>query len=480
MLTWCKIIVVMALLWLKRIFGVDKTLKKYTSTFRSTDGQERKFSYWFNINQFKSFPSFFNIDLARLSLAKAMASYNGIGEYETRDRHIKAFHENLGFEHIESNDAYLQPPLFDSIGVQLGYRVFRQRFHKTVLISIAIRSGGYESEWGSNFVFGEEGHHKGFLIAAKQVMEEFREYFEKHELNKYWHVKIWVSGYSRGGAVSNLVAAKFLSYFKRSRDKVFQCAMPSFRKNTLGEVYAYTFESPCPAHIARRSHPFNSIFNVFSPADVVPFTPFPYMGFDRYGTSLTRSIHFEDVDDIQDYLPNLKLKEFKVKELAKISLIDSELQYSDQAFIQELLRFFEKEAKISRYDYVTKYEPGISRAAAFVKSMDGADVKKLASNIKASSILGAIVMQRNFNKLIKGLVEETGRPYNEERLEEICVYLRTLILDLIKVDRAYHFRHIATLLASSGALFQNHDIELIYSYLSKHDLTRREVIAHES
>ena len=470
---------VMAFLWLRKLFGVDKTPKKYTSTFRSTDGQEREFSYWFNVNEFKSNPERFNMNIARISMAKSMASYNGCGDYATRDRHIRRFHETLGFEHIESNIYYQQEPTFDSIGVQFGYRVFRQGLHKVALISIGIRYGGYESEWGSNFLFGEEGHHHGFEVAAKQVMEEFQRYFTKHDLKKYRHIKIWVAGFSRGGAVANLVGAKFLSLFKRDKDKVFSCSLPQFHKNMIGEVYAYTFEAPCPAIIQAHSSSFDSIFNIFSPSDIVPYTPFPFMGFTRYGTLITKSIHMDDVKDIQDYLPNLKVKEFKVKELSKISVIDSEMQYSDEAFIQELLRFFEKEVHVTRKDYVERYQIGIARAAAFIKSSSKEQTKKMSANVKLPSILAAIVMQRSFNKLLRGIVEETGRPFDEERLEETCVYLRNLVLDLIKADRPNHFVHLVTAISSGSAIFQNHAIELIYSYLLHHDLSSQKIVPYE-
>ena len=96
------------------------------------------------------------------------------------------------------------------------------------LIVVAPRNYNYMTEWLSNFNVGETGDHAGFSESAGLVLDRIDEYIGEHSLTNY---KIWIVGYSRGGAVVDLVA-------KRLNENIASYDM------TADDLYAYTFGAP--------------------------------------------------------------------------------------------------------------------------------------------------------------------------------------------------------------------------------------------
>lgn len=105
--------------------------------------------------------------------------------------------------------------------------------HKTLpngqeLIVVAPRNYNYMNEWLSNFNVGLTGDHAGFNESASFVTSRLNQYLSEHDFTDY---KIWMVGYSRGGAVVDLVAKTVnenLSDYDMSAD----------------DFYVYTFGAP--------------------------------------------------------------------------------------------------------------------------------------------------------------------------------------------------------------------------------------------
>ena len=133
---------------------------------------------------------------------------------------------------------------------------------------IAIRGAGYQNEWGGNFkVYNPEGgdhlNHFGFDTAANQVLAGLKRYMSDYSESFDGTVKLWVVGYSRAGAVSNLVCSKVI------RGAV---ALPVSIENT--DVFGFGFESPCSttdgdAHNSK----FDGIKTYVNESDFVPMVP---------------------------------------------------------------------------------------------------------------------------------------------------------------------------------------------------------------
>ena len=235
--------------------------------------------YTYSDTMFRDPVSEYQPRLATMSAYLAMASATSLLTDETHasDRDIRSFLEQIGFEHIETNEDYNITPTMETMGVACAVRTVTAADGKPcTLLAIVPRSSGYGAEWGSNFILGTEGDAAGFSAAKQKVTAFVKNYAEKYHLTG--DLKVWLSGYSRGGAVADLTAAALID----DPASVFGSEV----KLAPDQIYAYTFESPKAASIANepRSEKYRTIFNVISRNDIVTLIAPGGFGFDRYGT----------------------------------------------------------------------------------------------------------------------------------------------------------------------------------------------------
>lgn len=253
-----------------------------------SSGTDYATQYYFKDEYFTT-ASEYKPELATLSLCYAMSAFgsskdskdiNGDGKaeyYEYKYQNAEKFLQDNGFENIEVNDWYHKKPTADSIGVISGMKKLSDG---SVLIAVAVRGAGYEKEWASNFKIGSSGEHVGFREAKEKVLSFLDTYTDCY-LNDFitknsvsGSVKIWITGYSRAAATSNLVAAEI--------DRGH-----TFANHLIGKdnMFAYTFETPAGAIEQNdpKNSRYNNIFNIINPADPVPYVAPAKLGFRRYG-----------------------------------------------------------------------------------------------------------------------------------------------------------------------------------------------------
>jgi len=114
-------------------------------------------------------------------------------------------------------------------GHSIGTTIARKTLETgQTLIVVAPRNYNYLTEWLSNFNVGTSGDHAGFTESAALLKDRLDTYISTNNLSNY---KIWMVGYSRGGAVVDLAAKTInenLSDYDMSAD----------------DFYAYTFGAP--------------------------------------------------------------------------------------------------------------------------------------------------------------------------------------------------------------------------------------------
>ena len=160
-------------------------------------------------------------------------------------------------------------PDSDTVGSAIAHKDIELGDQKATLIVVGIRGGNYKNEWQSNLTLNIEMRHQGFNQAATLVTDRILSYVGQHEFNH--PLKVWIAGYSRAGAVTNLVAANLND-------------SPMF---TQDQIYAYTFAAPRP--VCNNSTPtsliegYENIFNVVGASDFIPqFVPAEW-GYGHYG-----------------------------------------------------------------------------------------------------------------------------------------------------------------------------------------------------
>ena len=188
---------------------------------------------------------------------------------------VKEYFVNAKFDDVEYID-YEKPTTKNSV----AYVVAHKKEGDTDIIQTSIRGLAYDYEWTGNFDCGAEGdYHSGFYQAAQKVYDGLVGYIEKYAYNPV-NCKFFITGYSRAGAIAEIVGCKINSEYNRllPREK----------------VYIYTFETP-PCVVNGPVYTAN-IFNVISREDLV-VNLFPAsFGFKRVGREI--DVYREDYADL--------------------------------------------------------------------------------------------------------------------------------------------------------------------------------------
>ncbi len=185
---------------------------------------------------------------------------------------------SLSFYHYEipTTDAS------DKVAFALGSKVISEDGKEVLLVVAALRGIGYGSEWASNFNVGTGTEHQGFLAAANDVKLALDAYVDQQKTSTGAEdVKIWITGYSRAGAVANLAAARLDEDSSYSKEN----------------IYAYTFSAPNTVRDSGTAKDdYGNIFNLKNAEDLVTTLPFPAWGYTCYGNDCTFPLLLEGYD----------------------------------------------------------------------------------------------------------------------------------------------------------------------------------------
>ena len=238
--------------------------------------------------------------LATASMNFTMACFGSneeitnVADYESDyDKNGVQYLQKCRFENIETNNyeydgsnpltkenKYNKFPSKDSVGVIIGskqikvYNPDTQKNETYTLVAVGVRGAGYGAEWASNVTLGtgtQSKEHQGFRDGADKVEYKLDDYLNQHGITASQNVKFWVCGYSRAGAIANLVAGDLSAKSKYNVAKE--------------NVYGYTYESAAGADktVDPNGTVYPNIHNIMNKMDVVPRVSADFFGNNRYG-----------------------------------------------------------------------------------------------------------------------------------------------------------------------------------------------------
>lgn len=182
--------------------------------------------------------------------------------------------------------------------VFIGHRLISYRGEQREVIFLAVRgTNSTNAEWSSNFDIGADTsgyyqmtnehpdwtnkeNHKGFEVAASRIMKAYNQYINEMTAQGTFDTdakrSIFITGHSRGGAIANILGAKFED-------------MPEY------DSFVYTMAAPYTTTSSAYSQ-YKSIFNIMNEDDLVAYLPLSDWGFRKYGTTLVISVkdNYED------------------------------------------------------------------------------------------------------------------------------------------------------------------------------------------
>lgn len=248
--------------------------------------------FYYSDGYFLEDPTVYNTHLATMSINVAVAAFGrnttdvGDNAYANHFANVKQLFADIGCDDVNffANEDYQIKPTYygeegrlSTIGVAISQKEITVGEDSYTLVPVAIRGGGYESEWSSNVSIGKDGEAKGFSDAANQVYTHIQNYIENYGLSEKVEsgkVKFWVVGYSRAGATANLTSKRLVDSYAEGGN----------------QVYGYTFEAPMGGvnsaiqkfdYTGNGTYP--TIHNTVNENDFVTLVAPTEMGFIRYG-----------------------------------------------------------------------------------------------------------------------------------------------------------------------------------------------------
>ena len=212
--------------------------------------------------------------LAQQSLGLALSSFNLLFDedyFSPEELNKGSLYDYLfenGFYNIRIDDYFKETSEY-TVGTAIGEKIIEKDEEKSVLFVVAIRGGNYKNEWQSNLDVSCGFRHEGFNNAAQLVTDRVLSYIATQE--EVGSFKVWVTGFSRAGAVANLVAANL------NKSLLFD----------ENSVYAYTFAAPRAVWgDFYKDANYSNIFNIMNASDFIPqFVPTEWE-YRHYGTDI--------------------------------------------------------------------------------------------------------------------------------------------------------------------------------------------------
>ena len=207
--------------------------------------------------------------LARQSIGFARVAYSLWDEEspDMEDGSLISYFICNGFVDARVDDYDKDTSLY-TIGSGIACKEIEYHGEKSTLVAVGIRGNRYKNEWQSNLTLSAGFRHEGFNAAATLVTDRVLSFIAQHEFTS--PVKVWITGFSRAGAIANLVAANLNRSSMLSKE----------------QVYAYTFAAPQAIWLGGEDDmvtDFDNIYNILGASDMVPQIVPAEWGYARYG-----------------------------------------------------------------------------------------------------------------------------------------------------------------------------------------------------
>lgn len=372
----------------------ETTLKVNSSYIDLEEGTPKEYTFKFTYTNslFTNKATKFNKDLALLSYGLAVSNQ----DKET----IATFYSDLGFSNVEYASEYDDAPKVDEV----GYTFATKEVNNFNLVAVSVRGFNYGAQWIDNFDLGEEGDHVGLIQKSTDVHNYLNQYVSKIDNDK--PVKLWMAGYSRGGAIVNGLASKILS-----------SPLTTINKD---DIYVYTFEAP-RILVEEHAVKYDNVFNIINSADLVTKLAPEEYGLYRCGIDV--EIYSKDFDkNIKAYDKDAVIPEFKAS-----------LLYKDDAGLADyvmkcLLTDNEPEegernwSASTRELYNANYGEDISYLVNLIALSDDVsieDITSLMENISTQELLALVGgSSAAMISYVEDMLDELEVSYDPEQLEK--------------------------------------------------------------
>lgn len=429
---------------------VDYTLAASLRKEDSTKTEGYNLSFTMKDGYFNTDATSFNKDIALLS--------NGIALMAETETTIRQFYSTMEFDNVAAN----YPEHTEGT---IQYAMAHKKISGFDLISIAINGHNYGLEWKNNALLGLEGDHEGFSARANDIYSALKTYISS---NSYTNIKLWISGFSRGGAISNI-----LSHYVLSKNEI---------SVTQQNMFVYTFE--CPKGLSMDNAPaYENVFNIIYSGDTITYMCPEEYGFARCGVDVDlyqSSLHTDEV--LFNFDEDISIPEFKAcPDLDNKETLETEADVC-KYFFKYLSRDGEsvpdQELYIpTRTDFVNEVQPTVQFVLAMVFTLPSEVKTQMIEDLKELGI-GALSLMSDpvaLADFVEPYLITAEFPYERDQLVNDCKVLIRLVgtdASLVSAFLAYALsgeNDLATnLIRSFMVHFPEVPYALLVDYLSTH------------
>lgn len=386
----------------------EKNPTKGVVTFKlGSKASETPKGYFLSFNHdneyFTNSAKVLNNDLKKLSYGVALCNLTAkSGEY---------FYTAMGYED------YLSEGYDEESFDKVSYSIAHKNIGDYDLVALSIRGQGYGTEWANNFIIGKEGNHKGFDECANKIYDTLKEYISSYSTSNF---KLWVSGYSRGGAIANVLASKLLK--ERNEIEISQ-----------DNLFVYTYEAP-NALTLENAVKYENVFNFITEKDFVPnVAPSKY---ELYRCGVDISIdEGKDIDEcFAKFDPEVTLPKFTPVSPEESSGFN---YASEEELVDKLMDVLVEDVELdvkhkisTRELYADTFEDEIAYFFEVFMSLDDETYSDIIAKAKAldmSKIFTMITTESGIYNFIEPILREHEFPYDEAKLTATCDAARDLI-----------------------------------------------------
>ena len=423
-------------------------------------------TYYYDDAYFMKDSKIYNPQLATMSLCFELSTWSS---HETNSwpnksknaRELLTGESGLGFKQFEQNNYWNNPPTRDSIGVVAANKKITDANDKNrdyTLIALAIRGGGYGSEWASNFTMGSSGTHSGFTLARNNTLEFLKYYIQKYSISG--DIKIWMTGFSRAAATANMVGGELNNGYYIPRVSLAN-----------KDLFVYTFAAPqgtLTHYASGYGSLYSNIHNIINLNDPVPLVaPFQW-GFARFGNDMRLPTAYTSNTFASQR--NAMLAEFRKLEGAiaeGYKIQESTLQQnlfvdrsswlpggeplyrwedsevSQREVLVDSVDLFVRELLISRSHYYFNLQAGIREIFGIMNDGSGkmdAFIEEFTNRLKISTIIGFLspMLSLNLKKSFDDRINEVGNKVHDfvrvnarEIAKEVEIDVTDLFIDTL-------------------------------------------------
>lgn len=349
-------------------------------------GVEYKDSY------FSENPATYSSKLAELSFISSIAS-------SSSEKGNKFFND-LGFKDISIYELD-QTPRENTIGCVIAHKILND----ADLVAVSVRGFGYGKEWVNNFTVGATGDHEGFLGCAVGIYANLSTYINMFA-DSTKPLKLWTTGYSRGGAVANVLSSLILSDTN------------DFGLNQTN-VYTYTFEAP-RGLTEEHAVAYPNVKNIVNKADLVTYVaPEEYglyrcgVDYEIYSENVGTIVHTFDAEiSIPDFLPidngdNIKAdNDYEFVQLILNTLLHAE--NDDETLLMN-----------TREQYVANYEEMCKQVIGLAMTLPSVTLNAIKDDFSSKGfleILGIVSSGESLMAYLKPFLDDAHVEYDETAL----------------------------------------------------------------